>query len=146
MKKCFTRVAAAALALSALLLAAGSAFGQRSAPDASAQAARGKALYERNGCYECHLYTGAGYSGIPGGAPLAPMPLSLEAFTRFLRNPSNARRMPPYSMKLISDEDAAAIYRFIRTLPKPRPARDIPPLETIIDNIEHSGSGGKQRR
>lgn len=137
---------AAGVMLAALLFGTTSAFGQAAAPRAGDQSARGKALFEQNGCYECHLHTGAGYSGIPGGAPLVPMPLSLESFTRFLRDPSNPRRMPPYSKKLLSDADAAAIYAFVRTLPAPRPARSIPAIERIIENIEREGGGERGNR
>lgn len=137
---------ATAALIAALLIAAGGAHAQRAAPARSAQAANGKMLFERDGCYECHLHTGAGYSGMPGGAPLVPMPLSPQAFTRFLRNPSNPRRMPPYSAKALPDEDAAAIYAFIRALPSPRPSRDIPELKAIIDGIEHPQGGGRRNR
>lgn len=126
-----------------LSLACANGFAQQHAPVPNTKVSRGKMLYERKGCYECHLHTGAGYSGIPGGAPLVPMSLSLRQFTRFLRNPSNPRRMPPYSSKLLSDDDAAAIYAFIRMLPDPRPAQEIPSLATIIDAIRHSKDAAK---
>lgn len=106
----------------------------------SGETESGAMSYRRFGCYECHLYSGAGYDGVPGGAPLVPMTLSLQAFTAFLRDPSVPRRMPPYSAERLSDDEAAAIYAFLRTLPPPRPARDVPALAEIIDQIEDSGA------
>jgi mono/diheme cytochrome c family protein len=106
------------------------------AQDAESEAARGKTLYSRFGCYECHQYSGSGYQGAPGGAPLVPLPLTLEAFAAYLRNPPAPRRMPPYTSKVLTDAEAAALYAFIRSLPPPRPLAQIPLLEDIAKEIE----------
>ncbi|HEX5421726.1 MAG TPA: cytochrome c [Gammaproteobacteria bacterium] len=98
--------------------------------------ARGKALYARFGCYECHQYSGSGYQGAPGGAPLVPLPLTLEAFKAYLRNPPTPRRMPPYTAKVLTDAEADALYAFIRSLPPPPPVAQIPLLESIAKEIE----------
>ncbi len=107
-------------------------------PQASAdtEAGRGRAAYVRFGCYECHQYSGAGYEGMPGGARLVPMPLGREAFKTYLRNPAVPRRMPPYTVKLLSDAEADAIYTFLRSLPEPPPLARIPELERIAKEIE----------
>lgn len=99
-------------------------------------AVRGKTLYARFGCYECHQYSGSGYQGMPGGARLAGLPLGPEAFKAYLRNPPMPRRMPPYTSKVLDDADAEAIYAFIETLPAPAPLADIPLLESIAKEIE----------
>jgi mono/diheme cytochrome c family protein len=134
-----TRRLTASGVLACLALGSVAALAQQNEPP-SGDTERGATLYRRFGCYECHLYSGAGYDGVPGGAPLVPMSLSLDAFTAFLRHPSVPRRMPPYGAEQLSDDEAAAIYAFLRTLPPPRPARDIPELAEIIEQIENSGA------
>jgi hypothetical protein len=109
-------------------------------PSEGGEAARGQALYARFGCYECHQYSGAGYQGAPGGAQLVPLPLTLEAFKLYLRNPPVPRRMPPYTAKVLNDSDLAAIYAFIRSLPEPPPVAEIPLLAKIAAEIE-AGAG-----
>ncbi|HEX5418492.1 MAG TPA: c-type cytochrome [Gammaproteobacteria bacterium] len=120
-------ITAAACLLAAAQLRAQSA-GQSDAP-------RGQALYARFGCYECHQYSGSGYQGAPGGAPLVPLPLTREAFRAYLRNPPMPRRMPPYTAKLLNDTEADALYAFIRSLPPPRPLAEIPLLDGIAKEI-----------
>jgi mono/diheme cytochrome c family protein len=43
-----------------------------------------------------------------------------------VRKPAN--QMPPYTEKVVSDSDLADIHAFLRSLPQPRPAREIPLL------------------
>lgn len=82
--------------------------------------ARGKMLFARVGCYECHGYAGQGGAAGPRIAARLPYP----AFAAYVRHP--AREMPPYTAKVLTDADLAAIYAYVSTLPappSPAPAR-----------------------
>jgi mono/diheme cytochrome c family protein len=84
----------------------------------------GKRLFERNGCYQCHGYVGQG--GV-AGARLAQTRLPLIAFTGYVRNPASGG-MPPYRAKVMSDQELADVYAYIKTFPEPKAAKDIPLL------------------
>src|SRR5689334_16578917 len=74
---------------------------------------RGKQMYARVGCYECHGFEGQGGSA---GPQLIAQTLNLQEFTKYIRQPGG--QMPPYTAKVLSDQDLADIYAFIKTLPK----------------------------
>ena len=93
-------------------------------PPAPGNAANGKRLFMRDRCYTCHGTQGAG-GGI-AGPRLAPNPLPFQGFLMQLRHPAN--RMPPYTEKVLSDEEAADIYAYLRSIPPGRPAGEIPLL------------------
>jgi ubiquinol-cytochrome c reductase cytochrome c subunit len=84
----------------------------------------GKRLFEKNGCYQCHGYVGQG--GL-AGARLAQTKLSQVAFTSYVRNPASGG-MPPYRVKVMSDQELADVYAYIKTFPEPKPVKDIPLL------------------
>ena len=90
----------------------------------SGDTANGKHLFERNGCYQCHGYVGQG--GL-AGARLAQIKLPLAAFTAYVRNPASGG-MPPFRAKVMSDQELADVYAYIKTFPEPKPAKDIPLL------------------
>jgi len=96
-----------------------------SAPSESAagDAANGKRLYAAYGCYECHGRQGAGAAIAPRIGP--PM-ISLAAVLRYVRQPTG--QMPPYTAKVVSDQDLADIYAFLKSFPPPAPASSIPLL------------------
>lgn len=96
-------------------------------------AARGERYFAEFGCYECHLYSGHGYSGAPGGASLVPMELTESGFIAYIRNPRTPSRMPPYSRENLSDAEAADIYAHILTFPASPEAEDIPLLREILE-------------
>ena len=73
----------------------------------------GKKLYMGVGCYQCH---GTVAHGSPRTGPSLLTPLPFNAFLRQMRRP---REMPPYEAKVLSDQQAADIYAYIATLPKP---------------------------
>ena len=83
----------------------------------------GAALYNKNGCYECHVNDG---QGGPQGPRLGPNPIPLPRFVAYVRNPSGD--MPPFTAKVISDDDLAKIYAFLQSRPMPPPVKDIPLL------------------
>ncbi len=83
----------------------------------------GAALYKKNGCYECHVNDG---QGGPQGPRLGPNPIPLPRFVAYARNPGGD--MPPFTAKVISDDDLAKIYAFLQSRPTPPPVTDIPLL------------------
>ena len=115
----------AAAALAAMAIGSGAAAAQ-SAPSAG-NAAHGKQLFKTDGCYQCHGYVGQG-GGI-AGPRLGPPPIAYEAFTAQLRHPR--AEMPPYEAQILPDKDAADIYAYLQTLPKPKPVKDIPLLNKL---------------
>ena len=76
-------------------------------------AANGKKLFETIGCFECHGYVGQG----GGAGPKLIDPPAFPAFIVQLRTPRQA--MPPYTAKVLSDQQVADIYAHIQTFPKP---------------------------
>jgi len=123
-----SRVGLAGLFMMAVLIAiAPYARAQAPAPASgtsapAGNAANGKKLYNDIGCWQCHGYSGQGGAG----AKLAPDPISLAGFTRYIRKPTRA--MPPYTAKLVSDAQLADIYAFLLTIPKPPDPKSIPLL------------------
>jgi ubiquinol-cytochrome c reductase cytochrome c subunit len=81
-------------------------------------AAKGKATFVRVGCFECHGHQGQG--GV-AGLKLAPDPL--VAFVR-----SSSGPMPPYSAKILSDDELGDIYAYLESIPKPPDPKTIPAL------------------
>ena len=92
-----------------------------SAQTKAGDAANGKRLFVRDGCYQCHGYAGQG--GL-AGARLAQTKLTQAAFTAFVRNPAPGG-MPPYRAPLISDQELADVYAYIKTFPEPPAAKSI---------------------
>ncbi len=117
------RFVAAAL-LAALLGLGGPARAQSAAP--AGDAAKGKQLFADDGCYQCHGYVGQGGNA---GLRLGPPPIAYEAFIGQLRHPR--AEMPPYEAKLLPDKDAADIYAYLQTLPKPPSVKDVPLLNNL---------------
>lgn len=85
--------------------------------------ARGSELYERVGCYSCHSNQG---QGIMHGPRIGPNPIRWGRFVWYIRHPSG--QMPPYSAVVLTDQDLADIYSFLRRRPQPRPVESIPLL------------------
>ncbi len=96
------------------------------AESASGNTAKGKELYNRDGCYECHGRAGQG--SILSGPRIGPDPIPLSALVSYIREPQG--QMPPYTRKVMSDAELADIYAFLKNLPKPAEAKDIPILST----------------
>lgn len=116
MKRHFASFRGASVGAVTILLLVGA--GVSSAQDAE----RGRALFDANGCYQCH-----GYAGQGGAAPrIAPSPYPFEAFAQLVRRPAN--EMPAYAPSVLSDAVLQAIYRYVRSLPEPAPVADIPAL------------------
>lgn len=97
---------------------------------------RGATLFARYGCYQCHQYSGAGFQGAPGGALLTPLRFPEPAFIAYIRNPSQPTRMPPYTEKVLSEEEARAIYAYIAALPQPKAKEDIELLNNLVKEMQ----------
>jgi mono/diheme cytochrome c family protein len=112
----------------ALILVAVIARAQPPAGDAS----RGKELYDKKYlCSACH-----GFSGQNGvGARLVPMTLTQAAFMAYVRHPHDTPTgMPPYTAKVMPDQELADIYAYIKSLPdSAKKAKDIPILSDILN-------------
>lgn|SRR5487761_1924711 len=92
-------------------------------------AENGKKLFTADGCYQCHGLQGQGGSSAPVGsygARLAPPKLPVAALRAYIRHPGGG--MPPYTAKVLSDAQIDDIYAFLKTIPAPRPVKDIPLL------------------
>jgi mono/diheme cytochrome c family protein len=90
------------------------------APSGNTQ--NGKRIFESYGCYQCHGHDAHGGAG----ARLAPNPISFDRFSRYVRKPTG--EMPPYTAKVVSDQELADIYAFLGTIPAPPPLKSIPEL------------------
>jgi hypothetical protein len=63
------------------------------------------------------------------GARLANTALTAPRLTRYVRHPSGA--MPAYIDKVITDEELADIWAYIKTLPAPKAVKDNPLLNEL---------------
>jgi len=91
--------------------------------EASGDAANGKQLFRKYGCYECH-----GTEGNGGTGPRINQPsLSNAAIIVYVRHPSG--QMPPYTTDVLTDDQLADICAYIKSIPPPRPASSIALLE-----------------
>lgn len=119
--KSATFLAATACAVIALVVAAPSMHAQDAGP--TGDAASGKRIFLADGCFMCHGRVGQG-GGYNGPVPaLAKTELPFEAFKNQLRQPADD--MPAYSTAVISDQQIADIYAFVRSLPGRRNPKDI---------------------
>jgi len=89
-------------------------------------AENGKRVFVRDGCYECHGYNG---QGTIAGARLAPPVLDAQGMIRYVRRPAGA--MPAFTNKVLSDQEVNDIYAYLKTMPAPKPVKDIPLLNQI---------------
>jgi len=103
-----------------------SAPSQPSQPSAAAPAGdaeKGKTLFVKHGCYLCHNYEGHGGAA---GARLAPNPLPFRGFVNYVRSPRGD--MPPYTAKVMSEQDLADVHAYLRSRPRPPAVASIPLL------------------
>jgi len=105
-----------------LLMGAGIAAAQ----NANGNIENGKRLFLRDGCWECHGYAGQGGRD---GARLAATALNAQGLIRYVRRPTGA--MPAFVEKVISDQELTDIWAYLKSLPAPKPAKDIPLLNDI---------------
>jgi ubiquinol-cytochrome c reductase cytochrome c subunit len=84
---------------------------------------KGKQLFSKYGCFQCHGTMG---QGTTAGARLAPKPMALPALIAYVRKPTG--QMPPYTNKVVSDAELADIRAYLASIPEPPPAKSIPLL------------------
>ena len=94
-------------------------------------ATRGKSIYIKDGCYECHGIEGQGGMG----PRLGPDPIPWEAMAEFIRNPPGLKApyqfipqsvMPPYTSQLVPDKDVQDIVAYLSTAPTATDIKNIP--------------------
>jgi mono/diheme cytochrome c family protein len=90
---------------------------------ATGNAANGKKLFLAYGCYQCHGYEGQGAST---GPRIGPPPLTLAFLISYVRHPTG--QMPPYTDKVVPDQDLTDIFAYLKTKPQPARASSIPLL------------------
>ena len=95
----------------------------RTAAAPAGRAEAGAMLYKKNGCYECHVNDA---QGGPQGPRLGPNPIPFPRFATYVRNPTGD--MPPFTAKVLSDQDLASIYAFLEARPRPPAVNTIPLL------------------
>jgi mono/diheme cytochrome c family protein len=120
-------VSAALAVLSAGVSVSSAPAAQPSAP--TGDAAKGKVTFERTGCYQCHGTEGQG--GNAGARIAAPVPMQWPAFSTFVR--STRRTMPPYTEKVLSNQDLADIYAYLRSIPAAPDFTTIPLLNGMLN-------------
>ena len=102
-------------------------------PDASAaDAANGRRAYLAAGCHACHGSAGQGGAYNYAVPALAHTALTQERFEAIVRTGPN--EMPAFVESVLSDNDLADIYAFVRALPGPRPLKDVPLLDAAAPN------------
>jgi mono/diheme cytochrome c family protein len=89
----------------------------------SGNAENGKKLYLRYGCDECH---GTQAHGVTPGPQLGPNPSPFDVFVAYVRHPDG--EMPPYTDKVVSIQEWADIYAYIKSVPPPADPKTIPLL------------------
>ena len=98
-------------------------FAQTPAPAPRGNAENGKVLFSKIGCYQCHGLEGQGSNAT--GPHLNQNPITYPRFVSYIRKPSG--EMPPYTARVVTDQQAADLFAFLQSLPKP-PAVDSIPL------------------
>jgi mono/diheme cytochrome c family protein len=89
-------------------------------------AENGKRIFVRDGCYQCHGYAG---QGTIAGARIGPPVLNAQGMIRYIRRPAGA--MPAFTDKVLSDQEVNDIYAYLKTMPAPKPVKDIPLLNQL---------------
>ena len=112
------------IAFITVLLAGTTALAQQAAPAGNVES--GKKQYLRAGCWECHGYAGQGGRD---GARLADTALSTAQLLRYVRKPTGG--MPAYIDKVMTDQELTDIWAYLKSMPSPKPAKDIPLLNEL---------------
>src|SRR6266508_3047358 len=115
-------VSLAALIVTASLIAMAQNPAPANAPRGNAEI--GRVLFAKFGCYECHGREAQGSTAT--GPRLGPNPIAYTRFISYIRKP--AGEMPPYTAKVVTDQQAADIYAFLQALPRPPAVESIPLL------------------
>ena len=85
----------------------------------------GKKLFLSHGCWTCHGTVAHGGGG--SGPRLAGRVPAWPAFSKYVRRPTD--EMIPYTEKVLSNQELADIFAWLRSLPAPPPVSSIPQLK-----------------
>lgn len=96
------------------------------ATNATGDPKRGRELFVKDACYQCHGYEGQGGAGT-AGPRLGPDPMPPEAMAAVIRKDNGM--MPPFSKTLVPDQDIVDIVAFLRTVSKPTDIKNIPDFQ-----------------
>jgi mono/diheme cytochrome c family protein len=113
-----------------LLIACGMSVVGQGAALADGDAQKGKVAFIKNGCWQCHDYTGQGSVATSNGKVIARTQLPVDAFISFVHTTNGA--MPPFRPQVLSDADLTDIYAYLQSLPEPKAAKDIPLLNNDV--------------
>jgi mono/diheme cytochrome c family protein len=121
-------IAVAALVAVGVTVRAQNASAPKSVTPAQAPAPAGKVdnggvLYKKVGCYQCHSNEAQG--GL-SGPRIGPNLMPYARFSQYTRNPTG--EMPPYTIKVLSDQDMADIYAWVNARPRPPAVNTLPQL------------------
>jgi mono/diheme cytochrome c family protein len=116
----------ALLSGAALMLGAWALLPARAQDAPAGDAANGKKVYLADGCYLCHGSSGQGGGYNQPTPVLAKTEMPFDGFKNQLRNPIDD--MPAYSHAVMSDQQIADIYAFVRSLPGRSNPKDFPLL------------------
>jgi ubiquinol-cytochrome c reductase cytochrome c subunit len=94
-----------------------------SALQQTASADNGKRLFMTYYCYSCH-----GTEGQGGAGPRLIARATPDSLIRYVRKPTGTN-MPPYTSKVISNEDLQDIHAYLRSIPPSPPAKTIALLQ-----------------
>ncbi|MBV9251424.1 MAG: cytochrome c [Acetobacteraceae bacterium] len=108
--------------LFAAIVIASALYAQNTTPSGNAQ--KGRQLFQSYGCYQCHGREAQGSAGT--GPRLAPKPIPYAALSKYVRHPTG--QMPPYTERVVSDQDLTDIYAFLTAQPEPPSGKSIPLL------------------
>jgi len=119
-------VFAAALFVTSITAAAQNAPAPKPAAPAAAPAGKienGGVLFRKIGCYQCHSNEGQG--GL-SGPRIGPNLVPYARFSSYIRKPT--AEMPPYSTKVLTDQELADIYAWVNARPRPPAVSSLPQL------------------
>lgn len=122
------------LIIAASLVVSGSAMAAQAVPQGNA--AKGKEAFDRVGCYQCHGRQGQG--GREGPRIADPVPLAWPAFQAWVRTTSGD--MPPYTAKVLPDQELADIYAHLQSIPKGPDYKNIP----LLNGMQTTASAAPQ--
>jgi ubiquinol-cytochrome c reductase cytochrome c subunit len=95
----------------------------QTAPQLKGDAVKGQALFKSVGCFQCH---GNEAQGGTAGPRIGPDPLPLPRFVAYVRAPRG--EMPPYTLKVMSEQDLADVHAFLQGRAHPPAIGTIPLL------------------
>lgn len=91
---------------------------------AAPSAARGKEIFRRVGCFECHNYQGQG-----GVGPRLAKTLPFESLKSYVRSANG--NMPPYAPAVLTDEELADIHAYLQSVPAAPSPDSIPAVRNL---------------